>query len=140
MVGSPLTNKQIAFCREYVKDSNGKQAAIRAGYSVKTAEVIASQVLRLVKVKQEIGRIVSELAQKAGWSVEESQKRLLLIVSQAERLNQPAAAISGLVAVNRMYGMDKDAAVKDDTPESISAEQADEFRAMARAATKLRIA
>ena len=64
MTERPLTNKQLAFCREYVKDSNGKQAAIRAGYSAKTAEVKASQLLRLVKIKQETGRIQAETAEK----------------------------------------------------------------------------
>ena len=32
-----LTDKQKAFCDEYLVDLNGKQAAIRAGYSEKTA-------------------------------------------------------------------------------------------------------
>lgn len=47
-----LSPKQELFCREYIKDLNGKQAAIRAGYSAATAEVKASQLLSLVKVKQ----------------------------------------------------------------------------------------
>ena len=32
-----LSPKQSAFCREYVLDYNGRQSAIRAGYSAKTA-------------------------------------------------------------------------------------------------------
>lgn len=39
-----LTPKQELFVAEYLKDLNGKQAAIRAGYSAHTAEVIASQL------------------------------------------------------------------------------------------------
>jgi len=46
-----LTHKQIAFCNEYMIDSNGKQAAIRAGYSPKSAEVTASQLISKSKVK-----------------------------------------------------------------------------------------
>jgi phage terminase small subunit len=34
-----LTLKQACFVEEYIVDLNGKQAAIRAGYSPKTAEV-----------------------------------------------------------------------------------------------------
>ena len=49
-----LNPKQEAFCREYVIDSNGKQAAIRAGYSKKTAEVQASRMLSYVKVQEYI--------------------------------------------------------------------------------------
>ncbi len=37
--------KHEAFCREYVVDFNGAQAAIRAGYSERTARAIASELL-----------------------------------------------------------------------------------------------
>lgn len=47
---SDLNVKQLAFIREYPKDLNGKQAAIRAGYSAKTAEITASRLLSHVKV------------------------------------------------------------------------------------------
>jgi phage terminase small subunit len=47
-----LTPKQSRFVEEYLVDLNGKQAAIRAGYSAKAAEVQASRLLRNVKVQQ----------------------------------------------------------------------------------------
>ena len=47
----PLTSKQKQFVSEYLIDRNAKQAAIRSGYSVKTAEVQGSRLLRNVKVK-----------------------------------------------------------------------------------------
>lgn len=37
-----LTPKQIRFVDEWLIDFNGKQAAIRAGYSAKTAEAAAA--------------------------------------------------------------------------------------------------
>ena len=43
--GSDLNDKQILFCQEYLKDLNGTQAAIRAGYSIKTAKEISSENL-----------------------------------------------------------------------------------------------
>jgi phage terminase small subunit len=43
--------KQKRFVEEYLVDLNGKQAAIRAGYSPKTAEVQASRLLRYAKVQ-----------------------------------------------------------------------------------------
>jgi phage terminase small subunit len=49
-----LTPKQTAFCREYLVDSNGKQAAIRAGYSRHTAQEQASRLLSKVQVKQQL--------------------------------------------------------------------------------------
>ncbi len=39
-----LSPRRERFCQEYVKDLNGTQAAIRAGYSPKTATVKASQL------------------------------------------------------------------------------------------------
>lgn len=51
-----LTPQQELFCQEYVKDLNGTQAAIRAGYSEKGARTQASEFLTnpniCVKIKQ----------------------------------------------------------------------------------------
>lgn len=38
-----LTDKQDMFCREYLIDLNATQAAIRAGYSAKTANRTVSE-------------------------------------------------------------------------------------------------
>lgn len=46
-----LTPKQNAFIGEYLKDLNGTQAAIRAGYSAHTAESQAARLLGNVKVR-----------------------------------------------------------------------------------------
>jgi phage terminase small subunit len=42
----PLTPKQEQFVEEYLIDVNATQAAIRAGYSKKTAHVIGTENLR----------------------------------------------------------------------------------------------
>ncbi|CUW11677.1 Terminase small subunit [Serratia grimesii] len=52
-----LTDKQEMFCREYLIDLNATQAAIRAGYSVKTANRTASENLS----KPDIQLRISEL-------------------------------------------------------------------------------
>jgi len=52
-----LNEKQKKFAEEWIIDFNGKQAAIRTGYSEKTAEVKASQLLSLVKVQDYIGEL-----------------------------------------------------------------------------------
>ena len=51
-----LTARQALFVREYLTDHNGTQAAIRAGYSEKTARAIASENLRKPAVAAEIAR------------------------------------------------------------------------------------
>lgn len=49
-----LTPKQKRFCDEYLIDLNGTQAAIRAGYSEKTAKVIAAENLTKPDIKEYI--------------------------------------------------------------------------------------
>jgi phage terminase small subunit len=51
-----LTDKQRAFVLEYVKDFNGTQAAIRAGYSEDSASEIAYENLRKPQIRQQIDR------------------------------------------------------------------------------------
>lgn len=58
-------NKEKAFIREYLKDSNGKKAAIRAGYSKKSAESQASRLLSKAKVKEEVAKHAAVAEEKA---------------------------------------------------------------------------
>ena len=58
-----LTEKQQRFVEEYLVDLNATQAAIRAGYSVKTADVQGSRMLRNVKVLRRLFREYSRKLQ-----------------------------------------------------------------------------
>ncbi|NGP40968.1 terminase small subunit [Acinetobacter sp. GC2] len=49
-----LTDKQQRFVDEYLIDLNATQAAIRAGYSEKTADSIGLQLLRKTQVAEAI--------------------------------------------------------------------------------------
>ena len=51
-----LTPKQARFVEEYLVDANGTQAAIRAGYSKRSAKVTASQNLSKANVAAEIAK------------------------------------------------------------------------------------
>lgn len=55
-----LTAKQKRFCDEYLIDMNITQAAIRAGYSKKTARVIGQQNLSKLAVKNYIDERMKE--------------------------------------------------------------------------------
>lgn len=52
MEGSKLTAKQACFVDEYLIDLNATQAAIRAGYSKKTAGQIGEKLLKKVEIHQ----------------------------------------------------------------------------------------
>lgn len=46
-----MTKKQILFCEEYVIDWNATQAAIRAGYSERSAQSIAADLLKKPEIQ-----------------------------------------------------------------------------------------
>lgn len=52
------------FCREYLIDTNGAQAAIRAGYSATAAKVTASRILTDDNVQRRIAELRGVLAGK----------------------------------------------------------------------------
>lgn len=60
-----LTNKQIAFVNEYLIDFNATQAAIRAGYSERTAGSIGHQNLKKLEISEEIERRIAEQTMSA---------------------------------------------------------------------------
>lgn len=71
-----LTAKQQRFCDEYLIDLNATQAAIRAGYSPRTAEQAASRLLTIVKVSDEIAREMAERSKRTGINQDRVVKEL----------------------------------------------------------------
>lgn len=61
-----LTAKQAAFVKEYLVDLNGTQAAIRAGFSRKTARVKASQLMDLPHVMEAIDVEMAQREERTG--------------------------------------------------------------------------
>lgn len=66
MADRTLTEQQQKFIDEYLADLNGTQAAIRAGYSVKTARVQASRLLTNVNISTAIGVARAERSKRTG--------------------------------------------------------------------------
>lgn len=61
-----LREKQQLFVDEYLIDLNGTQAAIRAGYSAKTANEQASRMLANVSIQQAISERMAERSKRTG--------------------------------------------------------------------------
>ncbi|TXH18931.1 MAG: terminase small subunit, partial [Hyphomicrobiaceae bacterium] len=59
------------FCREYVIDQNGNQAAIRAGYSPKTANEQAAQLLAKLSIKEYVQSLLDQRAEKLQLTAED---------------------------------------------------------------------
>ena len=74
MSGKKLTDKQQRFVEEYLIDLNATQAAIRAGYSKKTAEVIGYENLRKPQITEAICKAKKKISQK----LEITAERVLL--------------------------------------------------------------
>ena len=60
MAEKKMTAKQKRFCDEYLIDLNATQAAIRAGYSKKTAYAIGEQNLKKLELKKYIENRMAE--------------------------------------------------------------------------------
>ena len=73
-----LTPKQARFVQEYLIDLNAAQAAIRAGYSAKTARVIGHENLTRPEIAAAIEKAMAERAERTGltadWVVDELRK------------------------------------------------------------------
>jgi phage terminase small subunit len=70
---SELNPKQARFVKEYLIDLNATQAAIRAGYSKKTAVVQGSRLLSYAKIKDAVRQGQKRLSEK----LEITQEKIL---------------------------------------------------------------
>jgi phage terminase small subunit len=95
---SKLTAKQAAFCREYIVDCNGTQAAIRAGFSERTAQEQSSQMLALDHIDAEVRRLQEELAAANNVTV----ATLLIEAEQARAIAKTAKNASAMVAATTL--------------------------------------
>ena len=65
-----LTVKQALFVKHYLADLNATQAAIRAGYSKKTANVIGPENLAKPCIAEAVKKAMDKRAEKIGLSAE----------------------------------------------------------------------
>lgn len=65
-----LTEKQKKFCEEYLVDLNATQAAIRAGYSQKTANRIGHENLTKPDIQSYVQEKQKQLQQRTGITIE----------------------------------------------------------------------
>lgn len=86
-----LTPKQAMFVSEYLVDFNGTQAAIRAGYSPKTANEQAAGLLAKTSIQQAIQA--------------KQEKRVAKLDISAERLDREAARLA-FFDIRKLYRQD----------------------------------
>ena len=88
-----LTPKQKRFCQEYVIDSNGTQAAIRAGYSKKTAYSQGQRMLKNVEISNFIKTLKEKKSEELDITLTRQLERLDAIINEAEKDSDKINAI-----------------------------------------------
>ena len=90
-----ISAKQELFVDEYLIDLNATQAAIRAGYSPKTAEQQGSRLLSNVKVKGRVAEKMAERSKRCGINQDRVLQELARIafVNPADVINMSDASI-----------------------------------------------
>ena len=77
---APLTDRMLRFVNEYILDpSNATKAAIRAGYSIDTAKVAASKLMRDPRIQRAISDSQKEGLKTCGISAARILQELALI-------------------------------------------------------------
>ena len=103
-----ITEKQKRFVDEYLIDLNATQAAIRAGYSKKTAHVIGPENLEKPDIKQQIDRRMQEIKSKRTADATEVVETLTAIMRGEMTEEVPLLCGEGCQELS-----DKNTAVKD---------------------------
>lgn len=78
-ISNELTDVQKRFCIEYLKDFNATQAAIRAGYSKKSASVQASRLLSKANIQEYISLKAKKIEERAEISIADVLKEFARI-------------------------------------------------------------
>ena len=99
-----LSAKQARFVSEYLVDMNATRAAIRAGYSPKTAKSQASRLLSYVDLQSEIAKRQAQTALKLEISREDVVIGLLGAIELAREQGDPSTMIRGAAELNKMLG------------------------------------
>ena len=82
-----LNEKQKQFCEEYIIDLNGTQAAIRAGYSAKTANEQAAQLLAKLSIQEYICELKNKRSERVKYSQDELMRDILEVKNRCMQAN-----------------------------------------------------
>lgn len=132
-----LQEKQRRFAEEYIVDLNASQAAIRAGYSEKTAGQIGSRLLKNVEVQEAVKKAKEKRAKR----LEITQDRVLTEMAKLAFSNMLdyVSIVSDGAAVVDLSALTEDqaAAIKEITVEEYKEGGGDDARDVKRVKLKL---
>jgi len=114
MTTKKLTAKQKAFCDEYLIDLNATQAAIRAGYSKKTANRIASQNLSKAIIIEKLAKLKEKRSKRTEIDAELVLNGIAQVIEDAKAMKETefgktmtnhAAALKGYELLGKHLAM-----------------------------------
>lgn len=103
-----LTPKQQRFVEEYLIDLNATQAAIRAGYSEKTAQEQSSRLLSNVMVQEAVQKAKNKLSERTELTVDMVVQGLLKEAQDYAEGSTQSARVSAWAHLGKHLGMFKD--------------------------------
>ena len=105
-MGTKLTAKQLKFTREYAKDGNGTQAAIRAGYSPNSAQMQASRLLSKDMVCNAVAKFQEKHRLKTEVTIESLAAELEHDRDRARQLDQTSVAVQATMHIAKLHGLE----------------------------------
>ena len=91
-----LTDKQRMFVKEYMRDLNATQSAIRAGYSEDSARAIGCENLTKPNIQEAIAKEMEERTQKVEITAEYVLSNLKKVAENSMKRNDSAGANKSL--------------------------------------------
>ena len=110
---SALTDRQRRFVDEHLIDANATQAAMRAGYSRRTARAQGSRLLTNADIRREIERRSAALSERARIDAAWVLRRLAIEAEREGPGSSHSARVSALRHIARHPGMFDEPAERD---------------------------
>ncbi len=114
-------------------------ALLEMGYSTHYANHVGLKLFDNATVRTAIDELQAHSKAGTVFTLLQAEKEYEEARILSMGINQPSAAVSAITGKARLYGMDKDNQIAPDMPASITEAQAELYRGMARAATRLRL-
>lgn len=100
---TPLTPRELHFVAEWLVDKNANQAAIRAGYSARSARKTGFDLLRRPKVQAAIRKALNDQQKRTLITADQVLKDIHRISTTAEGKGEFMAALKGLELIGKHY-------------------------------------
>jgi phage terminase small subunit len=100
---TPLTPRELQFIAEWLVDKNAKQAAIRAGYSARSAGKTGFDLLQRPRVQAAVRKALKEQQTRTLITADQVLKDIHRISMTAEGRGEYMAALKGLELIGKHY-------------------------------------